>query len=60
MEHYIRAIESDPNLAEAHLNLAAVLVALGRLPDARQELDEAVRLDPSLQRFVPQILGTQP
>ena len=41
------AIELDPNLAEAHHELAKIFLHVGLLDKARQELQTALRLDPT-------------
>jgi len=41
------AIEARPELARAHVGLAAASAALGRLQDARTEAQEALKLDAS-------------
>ena len=41
-----RAIELDPNYATAHQWYANLLCALGRLGEARAEIDQALALDP--------------
>lgn len=43
-----RALERRPDVAVYHHNRAAILLQLGRQDEARQALDEARRLDPSL------------
>ena len=45
---YKHLIEIDPENAPAHLNLGFLLVDRGRAERGQRELDEAVRLDPSL------------
>ena len=40
------AVRIDPNLAAYHGNLATVLLAIGKLRDARSESDKTLRLDP--------------
>jgi curved DNA-binding protein CbpA len=45
-EYAKRGTELDPHNAMAHRILAKVLRALGRVPEARRELELAVRLDP--------------
>lgn len=46
-ESYRRAAELDPTLAEPHNGIAALLMAQGDLAGARNEVEEALRLDPS-------------
>lgn len=47
-EQYLRkAIELNPQLDEAHLNLAVLLVNTGRGPEALAQAEEAVRLGPA-------------
>lgn len=43
---FARALEFQPNNATAHQWYAESLIITGRLAEARQELDEAARLDP--------------
>ncbi len=47
--HFLRSIASDPNDADTHLNLAAVLASLGYRTAARFELQAALRLNPELR-----------
>ena len=49
IELYERIIEIEPENAPAHLNLGFVLIDQGHERRGRNELDEAVRLDPSLE-----------
>jgi adenylate cyclase len=42
-----RAIEINPNLAEAHCVMAQLLAEQGKVDDANFEIDEAFRLDPA-------------
>ena len=44
------AIAADENLADAHANRAAALIALGRSAEAPASLDRALALDPSHQQ----------
>lgn len=44
--HLRRAIERDPRSLPARLELAQVFLAQARLPDAKQQLDQAVQLAP--------------
>jgi tetratricopeptide (TPR) repeat protein len=46
IEAYERAIELDPNFADAHCNLGAVLYNLGRKPAARGCFERALALEP--------------
>jgi tetratricopeptide (TPR) repeat protein len=48
-----------PASASAHLNLAAVYAELGRFPEARREVLEALRLDPTEMRAA-QLLNALP
>jgi DNA-binding winged helix-turn-helix (wHTH) protein len=41
-----RAIELDPQLAEAHATLSFVLVSAGRFPDAQRAASRAIELEP--------------
>jgi len=43
-----RALDIDPNLADAHLQLGIVYAALSNYPDAIREYQSAVRLKPDL------------
>ncbi|XP_028756560.1 TPR repeat-containing thioredoxin TTL1-like [Neltuma alba] len=47
---YDRAIHLDSNKATYHCNKSAALMALGRLPEALVECEEAIRLEPSYVR----------
>jgi DNA-binding winged helix-turn-helix (wHTH) protein/TolB-like protein/Flp pilus assembly protein TadD len=40
------AIELKPNNADAHINLAALLICLGRLDEGLRESEQALQLDP--------------
>ncbi len=42
------ALESDPNFAQAHFLRGKLCEKLGRTDDARQALEESVRLQPSM------------
>jgi Flp pilus assembly protein TadD len=44
------AVAARPDSAAARANLAAALVTLGRLSEARLQAQEAARLDPSDER----------
>ncbi|HEX7977113.1 MAG TPA: protein kinase [Gemmatimonadaceae bacterium] len=46
--HLRRAIELNPAFVEAHAQLARVLRSLGRFDEARAEIMEAQRIDPTL------------
>jgi tetratricopeptide (TPR) repeat protein len=43
---YRRAIEADPDVAEPHISLGAVLWTTGRAPEAEAALERAVELSP--------------
>ncbi|PYV99557.1 MAG: hypothetical protein DMG89_07685 [Acidobacteria bacterium] len=45
---YKRALELDPNSAEAHCSYAGMLDSLGRPDEARKELETHLHLDPDL------------
>jgi len=45
-QHYLRAVELQPDLVDAHIGLAKVLTAMGQPGEALPHLLEAVRLDP--------------
>lgn len=45
-DHLSRALACDPLATEPRLHLAAVLIRAGRPQEARQLLDEALRIDP--------------
>jgi tetratricopeptide (TPR) repeat protein len=47
IEHFRRAAELDPDLAEARINLAAALLDKGQADEARRYFDEAVAIDPT-------------
>jgi tetratricopeptide (TPR) repeat protein len=58
---YEHLIEVDPSHAAAHLNLGFLLIEQGRERRGQKELDEAVRLDPSLEgRIDPETSGEVP
>jgi len=44
--HFRRAIVRDPHSVDAHLELAEVFMDQGRLPDAKNQLDQALALAP--------------
>jgi tetratricopeptide (TPR) repeat protein len=44
--HLRRAIERDPQLLDARLELAEIFLQQARLPDAQQQLDQALTLTP--------------
>ncbi len=44
---FLRALEQNPDSAEAHLHLGMCLQEEGRIAEARTELESALRLDPS-------------
>jgi Tfp pilus assembly protein PilF len=48
--HYAAAVSADPNRADIRTNLAAALMAMGRFDDAREQCQEALRLDPNLSQ----------
>jgi len=47
IECFDRALQADPNLAEAHYNLGLVLSELGHHPEAAAQMREALRVEPS-------------
>ena len=47
MDGYRQALEIDPNLAKANVNLGTLLARQGKLDDARAHLERGVRLDPT-------------
>jgi tetratricopeptide (TPR) repeat protein len=53
IESYRKALTLDPNLAEAHLNLAALLRRMGRQREAQPEYEAACRLRPGFCQYVP-------
>lgn len=58
---YEHLIEVDPAHAAAHLNLGFLLIEQGREGRGQKELEEAVRLDPSLEgRIDPETSGEPP
>ena len=58
---YSHIVEVAPDDANAHLNLGFLLIDQGRAERGQRELDEAVRLDPSLaERITPQTGATGP
>jgi tetratricopeptide (TPR) repeat protein len=48
--HYAAAVSADPNRADIRTNLAAALMAMGRFDEAREQCQEALRLDPNLSQ----------
>jgi tetratricopeptide (TPR) repeat protein len=46
--HYTAALYADPNRADIHANLAAALMAIGRLDEAREQCALALQIDPNL------------
>jgi Tfp pilus assembly protein PilF len=48
--HYMTAVSVDPNRADIRTNLAAALMAVGRFDEAKEQCQEALRLDPNLSR----------
>ena len=52
---YRRVIAVEPGRAAAHLNLGLILAERGSLADAKSQLGEALRLDPSLRSRVPAV-----
>ena len=55
IESYRHAIQLEPGLAEAHLNLGFELRKMSRYGEARDEYGAACRLDPRLCELVPQL-----
>lgn len=54
---YEHIVDVEPTYAAAHLNLGFLLIEAGDDEDGRAELEEAVRLDPSLEdRIDPELL----
>jgi Tfp pilus assembly protein PilF len=53
VESYKRALALDPNLAEAHLNLAFAYQRMNRAKSAQDEYETACRLEGKFCRFVP-------
>ena len=53
IESYKKALKLDPNLAEAHLNLAYACEKVGRGHEAETEYQIACRLDAKFCKFVP-------
>jgi Flp pilus assembly protein TadD len=47
-----QAIRLDPKLARAYFFRGAAFGGLGHSPDARSDIVTAVRLDPSLERYL--------
>ncbi len=45
-----KAIELDPNLAEAHSNLGTILIDLGKLQDAETSTRKAIELNPDFSK----------
>ena len=53
VQQYQRALALDPNLAEAHLNLAYAYQVLGKPPAALREYKAACRLETNFCSYVP-------
>jgi arylsulfatase A-like enzyme/Flp pilus assembly protein TadD len=53
VESYRKALAGNPNLAEAHLNLAYAYQQLGRLSESRAEYQAACRLETNFCKDVP-------
>jgi tetratricopeptide (TPR) repeat protein len=53
IELYRRAIGVQPDMALAHLNLGFLLIAQGQQAEGTAELNQAVKLDPSLKPRLP-------
>jgi len=51
--YYRRALTKDPNLAEAHLNVAYAYQKLGRTSESKSEYDAACRLERKLCQYIP-------
>jgi Flp pilus assembly protein TadD len=49
VRHYREALAYRPNDPELHLSLAGTLVRMGRIVEARPELEAALRIDPKFQ-----------
>jgi len=50
-EAFRRAIQIDPNFAEAYANLGSILANQNRLPEALPYLETAIRLKPNVPEF---------
>lgn len=50
---YKKVIAVEPGYAAAHLNLGFLLIAAGKKPEGKAELDRAVALDPSFASRIP-------
>jgi tetratricopeptide (TPR) repeat protein len=46
--HYIAAVMADPNRADLRSNLAAALLSLGRVDEAREQCAAALKINPNL------------
>ncbi len=46
MQHFSQALKIDPDFAEAHFNLGAVLASQGSLEEAVAHFSEALRIRP--------------
>jgi tetratricopeptide (TPR) repeat protein len=53
IELYRRAISVQPDMALAHLNLGFLLIGQGQQAEGTAELNQAVKLDPSLKPRLP-------
>ena len=47
LRYFEKALEIDPNLAEAHYNLGITLKELGRLDDAEASFTQAIAMKPN-------------
>lgn len=52
IDHYRRAIASQPELEKAHFNLGVALISARRLPEAKTAFESAIRLDPENNRAI--------
>ena len=46
--HMQKAVKASPNFAQAHLALSVILFHLGKLPEATQSVNKALKLDAKL------------
>ena len=48
--HYIAAVNADPNRADVRANLAVALLEMGRMDEAREQCEIALKIDPNLSQ----------
>jgi len=48
MAHYRQALQIDPGLVDAHLDLGSLLLSKGNLSEAKEHFEKAASLNPKL------------